>query len=215
LSTATGRPRRTVMRALATLRDSKILLKRGVSGGYAEWRFNKDFDAWLTGAKSGTGRRSSSGARSGTGTGAKSGAGTGAKSGTPSKKKKRKNKETAERKGPPDRLFSAWKEQPNLDTETDKLTKPGRTAVNKKIRSGYTEADLMDVILNYDRLVAVEAAPGFGDWCFRRLMEDNEWFDNLRNPKWLGLRKKTEDRPAWKPGSREEERRRLAAEGNR
>jgi hypothetical protein len=208
---ATRRPRRTILRALSSLQSGRVLLKRGASGTIAAWRFNKDYDLWTSGAKNGTASPKQTSVKSGSGTSVKSGTAlpkTDARSDTPHNEIK-KEKRKRERKGPADRVFAIWKQQVNVDTTTAKLTKPARVAVNAKLREGYDEKDLIAVINNYDRLVARAAAPGFGEWSFLKLMRDTEWFDNLRNPKWMGLRKIKDAKPEWKPGSRKEERQRL------
>ncbi len=62
-----------------------------------------------------------------------------------------------------------------------------KEAINKRIKKGYSQADIVLVIDHYDGLCGNGHAPGYGKWGIVQLMRNRDYFDRLLDEDWEGF----------------------------
>lgn len=87
-----------------------------------------------------------------------------------------------------ERIFEHWNSIPGLVTHRA-LKPPVREAIAKRLKDGYTEAELMQAATRYAELKQHDAAPGYGRWGLRDLLsrDGGDYLDKLLDENWEGF----------------------------
>ena len=98
----------------------------------------------------------------------------------------KEKKETLQKKTIAVLVFDHWISKKNLPKHK-KLTPGIKEAINKRIKKGYSQADIVLVIDHYDGLCGTGHAPGYGKWGIVELMRNRDYFDRLLDEDWEGF----------------------------